>query len=363
MSVYIITLISVCALCYLAEGYDWPEIDEYDRLRVHHSPDTQKLYFVAACILICVAGFRYRVGTDYMAYYRGYVEYLNNLPNALHNLDEPGYGALVWIATRFYNDGSAPIFLASLVSVSLPLFIICRYSKELLLPTFLFMTLGCWTGAFNGIRQYLAAAVLLCGYKSLRDKNALKYCLIVFVAFLFHRSAIVFLFLYFVINREINITNIMLLVAAAGLLLVSYDRLFSFANYIMDAEYSLEDVYTSTSVNRLRILSTCVPPAVFLYEYSGNDKNEAITFSLNIIILRAALSVLAMNSALLYRINIYMSFFAPLAISELLKGVHEKNRRVVMYGLVGMHLVMWLYEIYISSSLNQFQWIWDRAIM
>lgn len=360
MSVYFITLISVCALCYLAEEYDWPEIDEYDRLRVLHSPDAQKLYFVAACILICVAGFRYRVGTDYMAYYRGYVDYLDNLPNAIRNLNEPGYGVLAWIATRFYNDGAAPIFFASLVTVSLPLLVIYRHSKELLLPTFLFMTMGCWTGAFNGVRQYLAASILFCGYKSLRERSIINYCLIVFVAFLFHRSAIVFIVLYFIVDREINIPNIIILIITTGLLLYSYDRVFQFANFVMDQEYSLEIEYTSRAVNRLRILATFVPVIIFGFEYLNQKRTQLITFSLNILIFRAALSVLAMNSALLYRINIYMSFFAPLAISELLKGVHEKNRRVVMYGLVGMHLVMWLYEVYISSSLNQFQWIWER---
>ena len=220
--------------------------------------------------------------------------------------------------------------------------------------------MGCWSGGFNGIRQYLAAAILFCGYRSLRERRILDYCLIVFVAFLFHRSAIVFLFLYFAVNREINIPNFILLVVVAGALLVSYDRLFAFANYIMDAEYSLDNVYTATSVNRLRILATCVPPAIFLYEYYGEEKNESITFSLNITILRAALSVLAMNSALLYRVNIYMSFFAPLAIKDLLKDLPERNKKIITWGAVAMYLVMWWYEIYISSTLNNYQWIWNR---
>lgn len=360
MSVYIITLIGVCGLCYLAEEYDWPEIDKFDRLSVLHTPDAQKLYFIAACVLIFVAGFRYRVGTDYMAYYRGFEDYLDNLPNALRNLNEPGYGVIAWIATRFYYDGAAPIFLASLVTVSLPLLVIYRHSKELLLPTFLFMMMGCWSGAFNGVRQYLAASILLCGYKSLRERSFIKYCIIVFVAFLFHRSAIVFILLYFIVDREINIPNIIILIVATGLLLYSYNRVFQFANFVMDQEYSLEIAYTSRAVNRLRVLATFVPVIIFGLEYLNRRRTRLISFSLNILIFRAALSALAMNSALLYRINIYMSFFGPLAINELLKDVYERNRKIIMWVLVVMYLVMWLYEIYISSSLNQFQWIWER---
>lgn len=273
MSVYCITLISVCILCYIAEEYDWPEIDEYDRLRVLHTPDTQKIYFLVACILILVAGLRYRVGTDYMAYYHGYEYYLESLPNAIRGLNEPGYGLIVWIATHFYYDGAAPIFLASLVTISFPLLVIYRHSKELLLPVFLFVTMGCWSGSFNGVRQYLAASVLLCGYKSLRERDLLNYCLIVFVAFLFHRSAIVFIVLYFIVDKEISITNIILLIVVTGIMLYSYDRVFQFANLVMDQEYSLEIAYTSRAVNRLRVLSTFVPVIIFGYEFYSQKKN------------------------------------------------------------------------------------------
>ena len=363
MSVYFITLAAVCFLCYYAEGADWPEEDEYDKIRFHHTSDTLFYYFIALCVLVFVAGFRYYIGSDYGAYYNGYVSDINELSNAIKTLKEPGFGFLARLATFFYDDGIAVIFMASLVTIVLSLTVIYRYSDTLLLPIFLYITMGCWSGSFNGVRQYLAASVLVCGYKSLRDKKLIEYCIIVFLAFLFHRSAIVFLFLYYVVNREINIPNIIFLVVVVIALYVSYESVFSFANFIMNDNYTLNDEYTSTIVNRLRILAACVPSIVFLYAYRGIEKNESTTFALNIIILRTALSVLAMNSALLYRITIYMSLFAPLAISELLKGLSEKNRNVITGGLVIMYLVMWLYELHNSSSLTPFQWIWSRTTL
>ena len=357
MSVYILTLISVCTLCYLAEEYDWPEIDEYDRLKVLHSPDAQKLYFVAACILICVAGFRYRGGMDYMAYYGSYKDDIDNLSNSLRTLNEPGFGIIAWIATRFYDDGAAVIFLSSLIIISLPLIINYRHTGQLLLTTFLYLTMGGWLGSFNGIRQYLAASILFCGYKSLRERNFLKYCSVVFMAFLFHRSAVVFLILYVVVNREVSIRNTILIILISVLILLSYDNVFLVANYIMGAEYSLEEAYTASAVNRLRVAAAIIPSVVFLYSYYGKTKSESEIFALNILILRSASSILAMNSALLYRINIYVSCFAPLAISELINGISEKNRKVITTLFVIMYVVMWWYEIYKAGSLNHFQWI------
>ena len=360
MYIYIFTIVFTCLLCYIAEELDWYKTGNCECLGVVHSPDTRIVYFLVVCILIFVAGLRYKVGDDYMGYYKGYSISTDELLKSIKSLDEPGYDIIAWVITRFIDDPAAVIFTSSLVTISLPLIVTYKYSKGLLLPTFLYITMGCWTGSFNGIRQYLATSILVCGYKSLREKKFLKYCLFVFGAFLFHRSAIVFLFLYFVVNREISIPNIIFLLAAAGLLLFSYDRVFHFANYVMKKNYSLENVYTATSVNRLRILAACVPSVLFLIGYHGEEKKASTTFALNIIILRTALSVLAMNSALLYRITSYLSIFSPMAISELIKGLSKRNKNIITVGLVAMYLIMWWYELSNSSSLKPFQWIWNR---
>ena len=360
MKVYFITLFTVCILCYLAEEMDWPMSDELEKIKIIHSSDTQIVYFVVICILVLVAGLRYNVGADYGVYYHGYTDYIDNLHESLKSLDEPGYGVLAWIATRFINDGAAAIFIASLVTISLPLIVIYRYSDKLLLPVFLYITIGCWSGSFNGVRQYLAASILLCGYKALRERNIFKYCLIVFLAFLFHRSAIVALLLYFVTKRKITPYNIVLLIAIASIALISYEQVLSIAGFVMEKEYSMGNAYTSTAVNRLRILAACAPAVVFVYAYYDKAKSEAVTFALNITIIRATIAVLAMNSALLYRIEIYTSLFAPLAISELMEGISEKNRKTLKWIMAILYIVMWWYEIYKTGSLNHFQWIWER---
>lgn len=360
MAVYYLTIVLVCFLCYYAEDMDWPETDKLNEIVIKHTSNAGIIYACVILLLIFVAGLRYKVGMDYSAYYKHFENYLNTLPNAIRELDEPGYGILVWIATRFYYDGAAAIFIGSLVTVLLPLIVIYKYSDYLLMPTFLYITLGCWSGSFNGVRQYLAAAVLFCGYRYLREQNLIMYCIVVFIAFLFHRSALVFLLLYFVVYRDINIRNVLILFISASILLLFYENVFSIADFIMDAHYSLDDAYTSTVVNRLRILAACVPTVVFWGLYYGENTSEAEKFSLNIVALRSAISILAMNSALLYRINIYTSFFTTIAITELLKGLSEKNKRIVTFVLVIMYLVMWWYEIYNSRSMNPFRWIWER---
>ena len=360
MTVYYITIALVLLFGYLAEYYDSPQLVGEDRLSVQHTSETGFFYFLLAAVLIFVAGFRYRVGTDYGAYYYGYVDYIKNLPNALREIDEPGYGFLALIASKVYNNGASAIFIASLVTVGLPFFVIYRHTDKLLLAGLLYVAMGCWHISFNGVRQCLAASVLFCGFGYLKNRQFVRYCIVVFVAFLFHRSALVMAFIYFAVYRKINAQNILLMIVLAWVILQSYSRVFAFANIIMEKDYSLENAYVSTEVNRLRVIASCLPTVVFLFAYWGQEPDENTTFHLNLSIIHSAICVFTMNSAVLYRIGIYSIIFQTIAIPELLKGISEKNRRIITAGIVIMFVGMWWYEIFSYGSLNHFQWIWQK---
>ncbi len=359
MIVYYVTFFSVILFLTLAESQDHIGLVLNENGAVQHTSNSAICYFIASCILIFVAGLRYKVGTDYSAYYKHYDEYINHLTSSLIRIDEPGFGLISWIATRFYNDGASVIFLASLITISISLIVIYRNTDKLLMAGFLYLVL-CWIGSFNGIRQYLAAAVLFCGYRSLKDRKFLNYLLAVFIAFLFHRSAIVMAFLFFVVYLKLNWASVLLLITLTGIILFSYDRVFAFAGWVMEANYYVEEEYTFREVNRLRVIAACIPAITFIYMYRDKEMTDAESFFLNLTIVHAALRIFTMNSALLYRIGIYTSLFQTIAIPELLKGIKEYNKKVITAGIVFMNIGMWWYEIYKSFDLSHFRWIWQR---
>ena len=224
----------------------------------------------------------------------------------------------------------------------------------------LFVLMGFWHGSFNGVRQYLAASVLFCGYNYLKEKQLLKYFLVVCIAFLFHRSAIVMLFLYPVVHRKINQVNILLSAAVLAVFSFYSRSMFSVAGWIMEKQYSLNNGYTSHQVNIIRVVAACIPAIIFLVLYWGEELSDSETFYLNLLIVHAAIRLFTMNSALLYRVGIYTTAFAVIAIAELLEGLHDSNRKIVTAGILAMYFGMWWYELAGTSSLNHFQWIWQR---
>ena len=360
MTVYYITFACVFFLCAIAQAYDSPYPSKRDTLQIRHAPLPAILLFAVIMILVCVSGFRFRVGTDYGAYYYNYKIYANGLVEAFRELSEPGYPLSSWLATKIYDNGATAIFIAALVTIYPALRVVYHHTDRVLLATFLFLMLGCWHGSFNGVRQYLAATMLFCGYEYLESKQFWKYLFFVFLAFLFHRSAIVMAALYFAVHQKINLRNLAIVVAGTLVLFTFYDRVLEFAGWITESDYSMDNAYASHAVNTLRVLAASAPAAVFLVLYWRQDRTPRETFFLNLTVIHAAIRIATMSSALLYRIGIYTTLFQVIAIPELLKGLPPKTKKSITFVMIPLFAYFWWYEVSKSYYLNNFQWIWSR---
>ena len=361
MATYCIVILSVCFLCKLAEDADYTGNPIVNEVKVVHTADAGCFYTIAAGILILVSGLRYKVGTDYWTYYNGYAKYIKELPEALLSFQNPGYGVIAWIGTWFYDDGAVVIFLCALITVGLTLYVIYQYTDKLLMAVFLYITLGCWHGSFNGVRQYLAAAILFCGIDALKEEKYVRWLAVVLLAALFHRSVLVMAVLCVLVYRKIDHKNLIIFLTIAFIAVFTYQRLFSVANFIMDKEYNLARLYTSRSVNRLRVIAAILPACIFYLAYKDKeDITSTEVFYTNLSLIHAGICVLTMNSALLYRIGIYTTPFQAIAIPELLKGISDKYKKIITGGILTMRFVMWCYELSINRSLVPFQFIWNR---
>lgn len=344
----------------LAQRADAPYMLDEKRDLFGHKQTSAFLYAIIVAFLIFVAGFRYYVGADFYAYYGHYDYYVRSLGESLRTLTEPGYPLIARLGTLIYDDGASAIFAASFFTIGLSLLVVYRHSERLLPALVLYLFLGFWDGSFNGVRQYMAVAVVFCGYSALREKKFWKYLLIIFVAYLCHRSAAVMIILYFLVHREINFRNLFVLIIVVVVGLTIYDRLFSFAGWILDDEAFGGTQYATNQVNRLRVLASVLPTMLFIALCWKQEKNERETFFLNLMILHTAIQITTMNSALLYRIGDYTTLFQVVAIPEVLKMLSRRNRSFINSFMYPLYGVLWWYEIYIHEDLNNFRWIWQR---
>jgi len=258
-----------------------------------------------------------------------------------------------------FDDGGFIIFLASLITIGLCILTIYRNCDELMLAILLYIFLGPWHGSFNGTRQYLATAVLFCGYRFLIDKKFLKYLLVVFLAFLCHKSAIVMIMLYPAVHRKVNFQNLLILVVAAWTVLNAYDRLFEFAGWIMEKEFG-DTEFAQNSVNVIRIVVACAPAATFYLMIPAAKRGKDASKHLNIVIIHAILSVITMNSSLLQRVVLYTTVYQTLAIPRLFSYLDRSKRTFLLPATMCAYALFWMYEISVRSNMIPFKWIWER---
>ena len=359
MKVYYFTIFVVVFFSWMAQSTDHPFRSRHNELKIRHSRITSLFFFFVILTLVLVAGLRYKVGVDYSAYYKSINVYADSLAQSALTLNEPGFPLIARISIMINEDPATAIFLASLLTIWPALRIIYRYTDRLLLASLLFVFLGCWHGSFNGIRQYLAATMLFCGYRYLVSKKFIKYAFFVFLAFLFHRSVVVMIMLFFAVHRKYNARNLVFIIIASIIVLNLYDRLFAIAGWITESNYSLEDEYSNHVVNTLRVLSACTPAVCFSILYWNKKKGPRDNVYLYFLLIHAAIRVATMRSALLYRVGIYTSLFQTIAIPELVKQLNPTIRRLITFFMVSLLAIQWWYELF-HGGQTTFQWIWNR---
>ena len=325
------------------------------------SKATSALLVAAVLPLIFTAGFRYEVGTDFNAYYKADAIFGGNVWEKIKTLHEPGIALLVEIINFFSKDGATYIFIFSFLTIFPTTYVLLRRSDNYTVILLLYVFTGCWHGSFNGVRQYLAATVIMIGHRYMLDKKFVKYAITVFIAYCFHSSAIVMIVPYFVMRGKINFRNIFLL--ALGTLLVSsnYDTLFSFIGAIKDKEVVM-DTYATASVNILRVLANCAPAVLAIALYIKKDPTPEQTFYINGLIVNAAAMIAASNSTYLARIGIYTSLFIPAGLPKLIRFEDKKMEKLLWVIIIALFAIFWYYEVSTYPSLNQFKWVWERNL-
>ena len=311
------------------------------------------VWLVFLCLAF-VAAFRYGVGTDFFSYYNG-----DNWANKFEERDysDPGFTLLALLCNIvFYSQKGALTLVSAVITVALFVFTIAKKQEDFPLSILLFIFVGCFTGMFNGVRQYLAAAILFAGHRFIIEKKPIRWFFVVLLASSFHITAILMFFIYFVCNLK---CNWMLLIAI--ILLLAYEPLFHLVGALKQDEIDMNNAYMSGSVNKLRVAVQCVPILLlfFLNKDKINNDKEA-RFLLNICLLNAAIAIAAMNSPYFSRFCIYTSCFQIFMYPKVFSKMRKDDKNLFVVLLLFFYALFWGYEVLNSASLKNFNWIFSR---
>lgn len=321
------------------------------------SPLSRFLLFCATAPLILVAGLRWRVGTDYGGYSRNYESYQQSFMTDLATFNEPGAKGLAIVASWIHDDYATFILLASVVTLGLMLWTIAKYSPALAFSVSLFVLAGLWHGSFNGVRQYLACAIVFAGHRFVVNRQPIRFALVVLAASLFHVSALAMIGLYLVPCRRLGLVGIVVMLAV-GLAALNYsDVVLGFVESVKGED--LTTAYVTTAINPLRIAVAVAPVALYgLATRSELPGDE--WFYRNMAIVHAGIMVAASWSAYMGRFGIYTTAFIPLILPRLVKFSSPQVTFIARAAVLALFAVYWYLDVAPSTALNDFKWVFER---
>lgn len=312
--------------------------------------------FCAASVLVLVAGLRYQVGTDYTGYVRNYDTYKTTFVDDLWSFNEPGIKAIATAMSWVWDNPTGYILASSVITLGLLLRTYAKYSPSVAFSFIIFALAGPWVGSFNGVRQYLAAAVLVAGHRFILDRKPLKFALVVLVAGMFHQSALVAILLLAVPRRRLGPLGLVFVVTLSLVLLNSSEAVLSLLEQVKGEE--LTTPYVTSSINPLRIAVAVAPLALYALTPAG-DPDPDEWFYRNFAVVHAVVLVAASWSAYVGRFGIYTAAFIPLFLPRLVRFQDAGVTLVARIGLVMLYGIYWYLDVSPSESLNNFRFVFD----
>lgn len=203
MNVFVYTTVLVLILFYIGrKPLDKNTTIETEKTKVR---DTTFLFFALGTILFAyVTGQRFEFA-DTIAYI-GHFNINKSMDECLSSFSIGSEWLYQFYVSFIHNyiSISPRIFLeiTSFITIFPLMYFLYNYSGDLKFAFFLFVMTGCWEHSMNGLRQYLAAAIIVVFFPLLAKRKWYLFLPIVFVVAQIHTSAYIFFLLYFIVNTE-----------------------------------------------------------------------------------------------------------------------------------------------------------------
>lgn len=274
---------------------------------------------------------------------------------------DPGYDLFVKIFQLFSTDYQVFLFFVAVIffisfgrilyrtSSSLEDILLCVAAYQVFFYSFFSIT---------GIRQTIATAFLLFSYKSIIDRNFLKFCIFCFIAIQIHKSALLFIPTFFFVKDRRPFTFLILCLSLVPIVFVfgrqialamtSFSFTESYANYA-------DSTYETTGAQMFMIFMVIITIMLLMarkYLSINVDMRISITaFSIGLM-----LTPLTWIDPSMMRAVMYFSFFILFFIGKTCRAT------VRQYALPNSSLAMIfvaVFVIVIISRNSQYAFFWQ----
>ena len=238
---------------------------------------------------------------------------------------EPGWFVFNKLIGTVTSQFQYVIIAAALVSV-LPILYLYRKETEYpILTISLFITMPTFLMPFSGLRQAIAISLAIIAYEFTKKRKLIPYLLIVLLAFLFHRSAFMLLFMYPIYHARITKKWLLFLVPAIGLIFIFNQPIFAVLSVFIADLYESNVHETGAYMMIILFILFCV----FSFVIPDENKLDDDTIGLrNFLLLSTVIQMFAPLNSIAMRMGYYFIIFIPLLIPKVIKNSSVRWKQV-----------------------------------
>lgn len=336
-------------------------------------------FLIMAFAIIC--GLRYDVGVDYFSYLGSYDD-ISKYNDSESVKFEIGFKSMMQLLAAFEAHFFWFFFVTSLVQIY---FITKAFETEKrVLPylSFVLMTGGIYFTLMNEIRQGIVVCIFLFATRFILERNLIKYLLCFLLSYIIHKSALIFIPIYFIFrvdrdffkNTKIQLIALFMAVVLSSFNVWTYwlsyiEKIIVFAGYdnsygsIAERMAVFEHEYSKGARYYFPVLINII---IILYSRKMKSYFEPKKFRLfyNIYFIGALTTFLFYNNTLMQRPVRFFTFFQLIMTSYLFLYLWKSKQRnkynfLAFIFLVMLHLVIF-YAFVASDHHTMYKFFWEK---
>ena len=302
---------------------------------------------------------------------KNYLRVFNMISNGVY-LDawderfEKGYLLLNEAVAMITQNEQVFLTIISIIVYAGFIYFIVQYSQNYFLSVFLFVTMRFFGQTMSGIRFSIAIAILLVAYDRLQKKHVMQFVILVLLATMFHKTAIIFIivafFKYIKCNR--NVVYLWVFLTLGCYIAAPYIINFLFNIFPLYGNYA--DRYLTTGVSLGTLIYAIVWGSVFILGYSIQRYNRAGSEGMNelnlMMLVTVSIYVMSMYFTLLDRVAQYFGVFAIIYIPNCIHMIKDMRKRYFLSIMVMLVFMIYFVGIQILrpewNAINLYRTFW-----
>lgn len=267
----------------------------------------------------------------------------------------PGFNFIQIIFKSYISTDFHWWFATIAILSGIPIMLTFRkYSVDYLYSMFLFVASTMFIWMFNGIRQFLIAAIVFAFCNLIENKKLIRFSILILLCSIIHSSVWIMFPMYFFVTGKpfgkkmlLFVLGILACVMSISSLMSSMEIVLQDTNYAANLEQFAED----DGVHPLRVLMNSIPLilAFIRRKQIAQKNNQFINMCINMSAVSAGLFFVGIftSGVMIGRLPVYFTLFDYILIPYLINHIYADLRKILYIGFSITYIIF--YYLFVSS--------------